>query len=99
TTVLILVLECERPDAGSARHDLGGIARVDIIRAHERTVHRDGDVLVLGVPDARMSAPHARVVRRGGRWIAEDADSKNGIYLDGNRHAQIALDDGCVLEL
>ncbi|HEV7557224.1 MAG TPA: sigma 54-interacting transcriptional regulator [Kofleriaceae bacterium] len=97
--VLLLVLECERPAAGSARHDLTGIARVDLSRATERQVHRDGDVLELGVPDARMSEPHASMIRRNGRWIIEDAGSKNGIYLDGKRHERATLDDGAVIEL
>jgi DNA-binding NtrC family response regulator len=56
-------------------------------------------VLTLGVPDARMSSPHARVVQRDGRWTAEDVDSKNGLIVDGERRARIALDDGAVLEL
>jgi transcriptional regulator of acetoin/glycerol metabolism len=97
--VLILVLECERPEAGSARHDLSGISRVEIARAHTREVRRDGDVLVVGVPDARMSDPHASMIHRDGRWIVEDAGSKNGIYLDGKRHARVTLDDGAVIEL
>jgi sigma-54 dependent transcriptional regulator, acetoin dehydrogenase operon transcriptional activator AcoR len=99
TPVLILVLECERPAGGSARHELAGIARVEIGRAPERTVRRDGDVLVLGVPDARMSTPHAVVIRRDGRWIAEDAGSKNGIYVDGTRRARVTLEDGHAIEL
>jgi hypothetical protein len=42
---LFLLLECERPTAGSSRHSLTGVDQVLIGRGHTRTVSRDCDGL------------------------------------------------------
>ena len=95
---LYVLLECDRPAAGSSRHALAGLAHVEIGRGARRQATRDGDRLVLAVPDGRMSEQHARLVREDGRWIAEDAGSKNGMLVDGDRRDRVTLVDGTVIE-
>ena len=97
--LLYVLLECDRPLAGSSRHRLDGIDRVELGRADGRSATRQGSVLTIGVPDGRMSQRHARLVRRGDGWVAEDAGSKNGLLVAGERRDRAALVDGAVLEL
>jgi DNA-binding NtrC family response regulator len=96
---LYILLECDRPAAASSRHLLRGIESVDVGRAAVRGAGRTGDALELGVPDARMSQPHARIGRRDGKWILEDAGSKNGVIVDGERRTRAVLTDGAMFEL
>ncbi|HUS65431.1 MAG TPA: sigma 54-interacting transcriptional regulator [Kofleriaceae bacterium] len=99
TASLTLLLECDRPAAGSSRHLLRGIDQVTVGRAGERRATRSGATLTLGVPDATMSTVHARLVRELDRWIVEDAGSKNGVLLDGARFRRAVLADGDLVEL
>ncbi len=100
---LYLLLECDRPLASSSRHALADLDQVVVGRGpHRRAARseRDGSrLLVLGVPDSRMSMVHARLVRDMGRWILEDAGSKNGVILNGERHERAVLEDGDLFEL
>ena len=96
---LYVLVECDRIPAGSSRHLLDGITRVDIGRGDRRVTHRTGQTLSLEIPDARMSQPHARLVKQGESWVAEDSGSKNGLIVDGERRARVPLSDGAVLEL
>jgi DNA-binding NtrC family response regulator len=96
---LFVLIECDRPSAGSSRHVLAGLREVRLGRTGEREVRRAEGTLTLGIPDARMSAPHARLVQQDGRWYAEDAGSKNGLIVDQERRSRIVLADGAVLEL
>jgi DNA-binding NtrC family response regulator len=96
---LFLLLECERPTAGSSRHSLEGIDEVVIGRGAEREVMREGARLELRVPDARLSSKHARIVREGSRLVLEDMGSKNGSLTNGVRHRCVELADGDVVEL
>src|SRR5262245_7097476 len=72
---IYILLECDRPAAASSRHLLRGIASIDLGRSAARVAERTGSSLELGVPDARMSQPHARIARREGKWTIEDAGS------------------------
>jgi len=99
TPVVFRLLECDHPTAGSSRHTLAGIDRVDIGRATPRSVQRVGGVLALGVEDKSMSSSHARLARDGRRWLLEDAGSRNGVVLNGERVENGALVDGDVFEL
>jgi transcriptional regulator with GAF, ATPase, and Fis domain len=56
-------------------------------------------VLRISVPDPRMSGMHARVHKVLGRWVVEDAGSKNGTFCDGQRIATAPLGDDALLEL
>ena len=98
---LFVLIECDRPSAGSARHVLRGVTRVEIGRDQrsKRSVRRSDGVLEVGVPDMQMSQPHARLVPRDGGWMLEDMGSKNGSFVDGERRASAPLVDGSVLEL
>lgn len=42
----------------------------------------------------RVSRLHARLVRDQGKWLLQDEDSKNGIWLDGSRRREITLEPG-----
>jgi transcriptional regulator of acetoin/glycerol metabolism len=100
---LYLLLESDRPMSSSSRHALAELDEVVVGRAPMRRTsrsQRDGArLLALGVPDSRMSQVHARLVRDMGRWILEDAGSKNGVILNGERHERAVLEDGDLFEL
>lgn len=100
---LFLVLEGERPWASGARYDLDGVDLVALGRGPSRSAERRRDgsdrVLALSIPDPRMSGSHARLVKVLGRFVLEDAGSKNGTRVRGVSVARHTLEDGDVLEL
>jgi hypothetical protein len=96
---LVVILECDRTAAGSSRHLLRDVREARIGRGDVRRAERDGRGLALAIPDARMSSPHARCVLRDGRWYIEDAGSKNGVFVDGERRETMALHDGAIVQL
>jgi pSer/pThr/pTyr-binding forkhead associated (FHA) protein len=53
-----------------------------------------GCALRLDDPTGRVSRMHARLIRQDGKWLLRDADSTNGIRIDGARRHQIVLDPG-----
>jgi len=100
---LYLCLECDRPLAGAARYLLDGVDEVVIGRGAARTgeLERTGGRarLRLSIPDQRVSSLHARVARRDGVWLLEDAGSKNGVLVDGRPIERVALTDGLLVEI
>lgn len=100
---LFLALECTAPLAGPSRHCLSNIDEVIVGRGTERAVERvvEGGIrqLVLRVADARMSARHARLRRRGMYWDFEDLGSTNGSRVDGEKASSATLEDRTLLEL
>jgi DNA-binding NtrC family response regulator len=100
---LVVVLECDKPDAGSSRHALARVDEVVIGRGAEHFATRevvDGAVrLTLRVPDRWMSADHARLVRSGGRFVVEDGGSRNGSAINGAPVRRAPVRAGDVLEL
>jgi len=96
---LFLVMECMRPLAGGARHELSDVDEVVIGRAPARTATRQGRRLTLGVPDPMMSSTHARIAGLAGGWILRDAGSTNGSLVDGARVESAMLEDGALVEL
>ena len=100
---LFLILEGSRLDAGGMRVALAGASEVSIGRGAERVLERAGQAggvtCALRVPDARMSNAHARIVRRDGGLVVEDAGSTNGTIVNGATIASKALVNGDVLEL
>src|SRR5689334_17928205 len=72
---LVRLLDAGAPLAAPSRHALDGVTLVELGRSERASAARDGGRLVLGVPDARMSERHARLVVRAGRWLVEDAGS------------------------
>ncbi|MGZ3429728.1 MAG: sigma 54-interacting transcriptional regulator, partial [Polyangia bacterium] len=95
---LILLLECDRPSASSARHRLAGIDEVVIGRGSARQVERSGHLLSLRVPDARISTVHAILRRDGLAFAISDEGSKNGLVVNGRRVERQLLRDGDVIE-
>lgn len=96
---LVVVLECDRPLGGGARHGLASVGVVEIGRASEAIVSRNGSGLKLGLLAPSMSARHARLVRRDGAWLLEDLGSRNGSWVNGVRVERAELHEGDVLEL
>jgi DNA-binding NtrC family response regulator len=100
---LLVALECDRPLAASLRCSLAHVDEVVLGRGRERSAERtkDGEVrrLTVRVPDPWMSSTHARLVQVMGRWVLEDAGSRNGTVLNGVRHERGPLGDGDLCEL
>ncbi|MEZ4371334.1 MAG: sigma 54-interacting transcriptional regulator [Polyangiaceae bacterium] len=96
---LIAVLTCSQPRAGSSRHSLRGITRVEIGRSSERRITRQGTTLRLAFPDVRLSTHHARLELVDGSWWFEDAGSTNGSSINGRKASRCPLSDGDLLEL
>jgi hypothetical protein len=100
---LFIAFRCDRPLEGGARFSLAGVETVAVGRAPrlcgERARAEGASELRIGVPDPRMSAAHARLVRVLGSWMLADTGSKNGTWLDGRRVDRARLADGALLEL
>jgi transcriptional regulator with GAF, ATPase, and Fis domain len=100
---LFLALECMRPLAPSARFGLATLDEVVIgrgtARGYARVTEGDAKRLVVRVPDPWMSATHATLIKVFGRWVLEDANSKNGTVLNGESHKRAFLGDGDLIEL
>jgi DNA-binding NtrC family response regulator len=100
---LVLLLEYQRPAAGSQCFSLAGIDEVVIgrgdERAVERTARRGVTSLTLRVPDQWMSREHARLVRVGESFRLIDLGSKNGVRVAGERSNRATLGDGVTFEV
>ncbi|HEU4733770.1 MAG TPA: sigma 54-interacting transcriptional regulator [Kofleriaceae bacterium] len=97
--VLVLVLECGRPRAGSVRYRLADLTGVTLGRGPERRAERAGTELTVRVPDKWMSSRHARIEPSFGRWVLTDTESKNGSIVDGHTTKRAVLTDGSLIEL
>jgi hypothetical protein len=99
---LFLMLEADRPLAGGARYGLAGIDEVVLGRGDERSARRtrrEGkEQLFIRVPGRWMSSTHARLLRVRGAWVLEDAQSRNGTYVGGERVQRRTLADGDTFE-
>jgi DNA-binding NtrC family response regulator len=96
---LFVLLEADRPEAGGTRHQLTGLRSVSLGRASERRATRAHGELVLRIPDGRLSHEHARLTLVRGRWVLEDAGSRNGTRVDGEPVRQVPLCDGALIEV
>src|SRR5579859_927323 len=96
--VLIAALDCERLSAVPVRLSLADITAVDIGRGPARSAAVDAGRMRLELPDRWASQLHARLVRGGDGWQVEDAGSKNGTRVNGERVERAAVGDGDVLE-
>ncbi len=100
---LFVVLHGDRPLEGGARYDLSKLDLVTIGRGAARSAEpdRQGDRRTLDVRLAgrTISSTHARLIHSGGSWIFEDAQSKNGSFLNGERVSRATLRDGDFLEI
>jgi pSer/pThr/pTyr-binding forkhead associated (FHA) protein len=97
--VLVLVLECSRPRAGSVRYRLSDLTAIALGRGPERRAERTGTELTVRVPDKWMSSRHARIEPSFGRWVLTDTESKNGTIVDGHTTKRAVLTDGSLIEL
>ncbi|HEX6837429.1 MAG TPA: sigma 54-interacting transcriptional regulator [Polyangia bacterium] len=95
---LIVLIDCDRPMAGSLRCRLDGIDQVIIGRGARRHVERTGNRLFIKLPDGRVSTSHATITAEGEAFVLQDAGSKNGIVVNGARATRHILRDGDVLE-
>ena len=100
---LFLTLQCDRPLEKGARFSLAGVDRVSLGRGPalqaERLQESGATLLRIAVPDPRMSGMHARVHKVLGNWVIEDAGSKNGTFVDGQRITTSPLADDALIEL
>ena len=100
---LVRALECGDLDAGASRHAIDRVAEVRIERgerAHVRSNEGGRGVLTLRIPDPKISARHARLLRHGYEaWSFEDLGSTNGSRIDGERVTSAGLGDGSLIEL
>jgi len=100
---LLLIMESARPLARGARWSLDGVDEIVVGRGERRQAVRErrasGVTLRVSVPDTKMSAVHARIVETHGKWVVEDANSRNGTFVRGERIARVGLEDGATLEL
>ena len=95
---LVLLLECDRPLAASARHRLVDVDEVTIGRGPRRQAERHPNRLALLVPDARISPLHATIRREGLAFVVTDERSKNGLVVNGRRVDRQLLRDGDMVE-
>jgi transcriptional regulator of acetoin/glycerol metabolism len=104
SAALFLVLDCDRPMAGGARHVLANVDEVIFRRSSaagvERAVVEGGRRLTIGVADRRASSKHARITRTSDRFVLEDCGSTNGTRIGGaSVEGRVVLRDGDVIEI
>jgi transcriptional regulator of acetoin/glycerol metabolism len=99
---LFVLLECNRPLAGAARHAITDVDEVVIGRGDGRAVRREtrngARRIVLTVPDRMVSSTHARILRKKQELWIEDLDSTNGVFVDGARVTRRQLERRAVVE-
>ena len=97
---LFLAIEGARLDAGGLRLALGRTESLQIGRGDARALRQDkAGARWLDVPDSRMSATHARVVREGAGFRVDDTGSTNGTVVNGEAISSRVLQDGDIIEL
>ncbi|HWU86443.1 MAG TPA: sigma 54-interacting transcriptional regulator [Kofleriaceae bacterium] len=100
---LFVVLHCDRPRAGSSRHDLAELDAIAVGRGTERTARRGPEsgrrTLDLRLPGGTVSTTHARLERGDAGWTIADEGSKNGTFVNGERVTRAALRDGDLVEI
>ncbi len=103
TPMLFLAIEADRPTGRGARYSLRGLDEVSIGRGPDRGAQRkaDGEIqtLRIRVPAKSMSSEHANIGRVDEAWTVEDAGSRNGTFVNGERVDRARLADGDVIEM
>lgn len=94
-----VLFEGRRPLAGGGRHALEGIDEVHLGRGNTREIVREENRLLVKIPDPEMSSAHARIHREGNSWLIEDAGSRNGTYVDGQRIDSVQLADRALIDM
>ncbi len=98
TSVLQIMLECDRPAVAPTAVALSERVPVIIGRGAARTVI-PGTTLRVEIPDSRMSSVHARLRYELGHWTIEDAGSKNGVLVRGQKTQRAVLVAGEPFEI
>src|SRR5690242_4301278 len=97
---LFRVIQASAPLVAPSRHRLDRVTEVVIGRGDALDASRGGGQLRLGVADPWMSSQHARLVAVLHRWTVEDAGSRNGTFVNGERvESRRVLGDGDVIEV
>ena len=98
--ILFVVMEGDRPLSRGARYSLVGVERIVIGRGPARVAMRsaDGRTLAVSVPGRWISSSHAVIRAASGEWVAEDAGSRNGTFVGGERITTRVLFERDVLE-
>ncbi|HEY6909242.1 MAG TPA: sigma 54-interacting transcriptional regulator [Myxococcales bacterium] len=101
---LTLALQAEAPVAPPLWALLSDVDAVWVGRGRSaasaaRTESEGERQLRIEVPDRFLSSSHASLQRIFGRWLLEDAGSRNGTFVDGNRVERFELRDGTVFEI
>ena len=91
----MVALTCDRPLEPPRAVDLTGAAEVWLGRAPPEA---PAGVVRLSFTDDRMSALHARLRRVLGRWVIEDAGSKNGVRVQDTPQRRAVLNPGDAIE-
>ena len=92
---LVAALSCDRPLDAPRAVDLTGASEVWLGRSPPEAPPA---VIRLSFADERMSALHARLRRVLGRWVVEDAGSKNGLRVQGTPQRRAVLEPGDSIE-
>jgi sigma-54 dependent transcriptional regulator, acetoin dehydrogenase operon transcriptional activator AcoR len=92
---LVAAVACDRPMDAPRATLLDGVSEVWIGRAPPEA---PVGVCRLTFPDDRMSALHAHLRQVLGRWVLEDAGSKNGVRVHGTSQRRAVLESGDAFE-
>jgi DNA-binding NtrC family response regulator len=98
--ILFVVLEADRPTSRGARFSLVGVDTVTLGRGDARVATRsaDGRSLDVRLPGKWLSTQHARIRAVGADFLVEDAGSRNGTFVNGQRVTSHVLREGDVVE-
>jgi DNA-binding NtrC family response regulator len=98
--LLFVVLEAERPMSRGARYSLLGAAEITLGRGAVRDASRskDGRLVEVRLPGKWLSSRHAVLHAAGSEWILEDAGSRNGTFVNGQRIERAVVREGDVIE-
>jgi len=91
----VVALACDRPLEAARAVELTGASEVWLGRAPPEA---PSGVVRLSFSDDRMSALHARMRRVLGRWVIEDAGSKNGVRVQDTPQRRAVLNAGDAIE-
>ena len=99
-----LAFQADRPLEAPFQVSLLGVDSVWFSRGRgpvraERSESGGETQLRLQVPDRFLSSLHASLQRVLGRWLLEDADSRNGTFVEGERVSRSELADGALIEI
>jgi DNA-binding NtrC family response regulator len=101
--VLNVVLSARHIETPASRHKLDGVVGVSVGRGEVASIERrdgeNGPRLVIRLADGRVSSKHLELTRALGRWVAEDAGSRNGTFVNGEAVRRAVLVDGDILEV